>query len=316
MKNTHTLLLSLMILTFAACEQIIDLRDPDYKPQLFVYGLVSPDDKATLFFTETQQLEGWIEQINETIYPEDLNPVIEAGGSQYSLEGKEVFFAPLWWRDEDSTRAFAYQGAENLPDSGRYQLSLQYKEQTISGSTTVPRKNKIDSAYSQVLTFEDIGGSWSYTVLRVELTDLAGSEEMYRIHYGYRGVRRDFIIDSINNSFIWDTIPAIEDYYSPILLDDDKDGQPISLDFNPSINMVPEEETLPDGSTRRFYRIWLILETHGPESKAFLRSLEEQQYASGDPFIEPVFLQGNIKGGTGVFGAFRQSDTLWIKYYD
>ncbi|MEM6345853.1 MAG: DUF4249 family protein [Bacteroidota bacterium] len=319
MKSITPIQILLIALSFASCEQIIDPNDPNYKTELFVYGFVGPDELPQIILTETRPNEGWFEQIIEVNYPKGLNASILANGEQQMLDEKEGIstFYNIANRAIDTSFTVQYVGNRVLPDSGTYELRLQYQGQEISATTQVPKRVQIDTIYPKTIRYEDSGGSWEQKVLVAEFQDPAGTAEGYRIHFGYKGQRRVATFDS-EGQFLGfnDTIKVEESNVRFTVSDVGIDGQKMEMNFRPYFNIIPSYDTLPDGSVERYYPLWVYLETQSNEMQAFQESVEAQSLGYGDPFIEPTFIKSNVRGGLGIFGAFQKSDTVWVKYKD
>ncbi|MEL7533575.1 MAG: DUF4249 family protein [Bacteroidota bacterium] len=318
MKTLQSIFLLLLMLAFAGCEQIIDPNDPNFEPALFVYGFVGPDELPQIILTETRPNEGWFEQIIEVNYPKGLSPSILADGEEQTLNEKEGIstFYNFGLRALDTSYTVFYEGNQVLPDSGTYTFKLQYKGQEVSATTQVPKRVSLDTVYPKIIKYEDTGGSWEEEVLVAEFQDPPASSEAYRLHYGYTGLRRVATFDS-DGQFLGfnDTISVVERNVRSTLSDEGLDGQKMALNINPYFNIIPNYDTLPDGSVQRYYTLWVFLETQSNEMQRFQESVEAQSFGYGDPFVEPTFIKSNVEGGLGIFGAFQKSDTLWVKYY-
>jgi len=160
MKALYLISFLLMMLAFAGCEQIIDPNDKNFETEVFVYGLVGPGELPKIFITESQPNEGWFEQIAEVGFPKGLEIEVSAQGQSQVLiekEGVNTFYN-FAIRKLDSSYTVFYEGNTALPDSGSYQLSLQYQGQEIKATTHIPARVEIDSVYSKVIRHEDNGG--------------------------------------------------------------------------------------------------------------------------------------------------------------
>ncbi|MFK7920405.1 MAG: DUF4249 family protein [Bacteroidia bacterium] len=318
MKTPFFLLLGLWTLAFAGCEQIIDPNDKNFEPEIFVYGLVGPGELPKIFLTETQSNQGWLEQASEFGYPRGLDVTVLVNGQTQTLIEKEGLntFYNYAIQGMDTSYTVFYEGDMPLPDSGSYQLSLQYQGKEIKATTQIPAMIVLDSAYNEVIQYEEGGYSWQENVILVAFTDKVGSSEGYRVQFGYSGFLRQPSFDS-SGQFIGflDTTFIKKSDFSRTISDQGIDGQKMEIAIVPYINMIPQTETLPDGSQRQYYTVWVILETQSKALTSFQLSAEDQSSAYADPFVEPIFLKSNIEGGLGVFGAYQRSDTVWIKYY-
>lgn len=317
MKISSLIILLLLILSFAGCEQVIDPNDKNFETELFVYGLLGPGELPKIFFTETQPNEGWFEQVLELGYPKGLEVEVLAEGQTQTLTEKEGWntFYNYYTRGIDTSYNVFYEGDTPMPDSGSYQLSLQYQGKEIKATTQIPKRVALDSVYNKVIKYEDSSGAWENNVLVAEFTDRVGSTENYRVQFGYRGIRVRSKFDPDGQNIGYDSTYVNENHFFRSISDQGLDGQKIERTISPYVDMIPQTETLPDGSTRSYYPVWLVLETQSEALTTFLESAEAQAYNYGDPFVEPVFLKGNIEGGLGVFGAYQRSDTVWTKYY-
>ena len=76
----------LAIILMSSCEQIIELNQGKYEPKLVVYGAIRIDSVPVIHITESQDLSGWLEQLQETQFVEGLSPLISADNDSWLLK--------------------------------------------------------------------------------------------------------------------------------------------------------------------------------------------------------------------------------------
>ncbi len=204
--------------------------------------------------------------------------------------------------------SYQAEGAGIFSAGGSYRLEVSAPGfATVFAEQKMPRKVEIAEVTVKPESVPDIDGS-RLDELIVEFDDPAGEENYYALDAFQTFCYFDGV-DTFcyNQSAYLDSFdPLLE--YSPtsglIISDKTFDGKRVVLRATSYNSLQPSS---PDE------RLVVQLVHISKEKYFYLRSLSQYQDADGNPFAEPVTVQGNIEGGVGLF-ALEAVDTLQVRF--
>lgn len=312
---------------FIACEQAIDLELPEYEDDVVLYGVLIAGEQPKILLTEST---GYFEPLNNW----DRVKVLPSAKVKLSDGSKEYSLTYQPWLIQVSYPVFTVNNGTNVTTSllggytnsdliieeeKTYTIEVTYKERTIKGQTTVPRKVALNKASHEVEFFEDPFSPnlfcWQDKI-EVNFDDPLG-ENFYELDWKIEEWTYD---DCGTNIISGDTIEldscrgSSKNKHIPIFNDEAFDNTRYTY-LLPQIysrcsSFMPD--TLVESSNFSIYRF--VLQTVSKELYDFSNSLEMQQAAEGNPFQEPTTIKSTVEGGIGVFASkSAPSDTIVLR---
>lgn len=307
-KNSYQVLPAIFWLgltTFAlSCEQNLEFDQSSRKNQLMVTAVVGPDSLASIYFAESHNFEGWIEQEKEIVFPLDLAPIIKVGNETYPLSIQtDIFDRPY------------YRADRLLPDSGTYRLELVFGGDSLYANAKVPPIPITDFDYEFAIVNDPISLD-PFEMIRLFFSDYPGSSQAYQIRYEYDAMLEASLYDTLAQSSYLDTIISSRQYQSTSIIDRGRDGEKLYFNIWPIRNVIPQQEDQVNGSSRAYQLIWIVLTAQSPEYYDYALFINQNfRHPLDEPFQEPLLLPSNIQNGFGIFAAYHPSDTVWLKIY-
>ncbi|MCU0348851.1 MAG: DUF4249 domain-containing protein [Saprospiraceae bacterium] len=278
--------------------QVVEIDLPDHTPVLSVSAEFSNLDTLLTAFVyhtyATNQEPDSSNVANATIkLYEDGNLVREFAPRQFAII-QDSYVA-------DGTGLFRSDGST-------YRLEVSAPGYaTVFAEQRLPQKIEIAAVTVKPESVPDPDGS-KLDELVVEFDDPAGEENYYLLDAFEYFCYFDGAMDTFcyNNSVYLDSFdPLLE--FSPnnglIINDKTFDGKRVTLratSYNSLLPSSPEE------------RLIVQLVHLSREKYVYLRSLAQYENADGNPFAEPVTVQGNIEGGVGLF-SLETMDTVQVR---
>ncbi len=289
-------------LLFASCSgdkfsQVVEIDLPEHTPMLSISAEFSDMDTT---------LTAFVYQTYATNVELDSTNVADATVKLFK-DGTLVREFDLW---EFSFVKDSYVADGNglfSADGSTYRLEVSAPGfATVFAEQKMPKKVEIQEATIKPQSVPDPDGS-RLDELVVAFDDPAGEENYYALIAFQKECYFDgtdtFCFD--NNTYLDSFDPLLE--YGPnnslIISDKTFDGKRVTLRAT-SYNSLQ-----PTGLNEKLV-VQLVHLTR--EKYYFLRSLSQFQDADGNPFAEPVTVQGNIEGGVGIF-SLEAVDTLVIR---
>ncbi|GJM35358.1 MAG: hypothetical protein DHS20C18_43590 [Saprospiraceae bacterium] len=274
MKNI--LFLSLVAVSFSACELTVETDLPDYEKQMVVHCYPSQETFSTTVSTTVGLLENknpeLLEDANVELYENDQLIL--------SLSGNTAM--PM---DQALTNGQKYTLKVTHPD-------FEAMEATQVMPNQVPVKKAVYKMNSGVDDFGD-----QVDVLQISIDDPAGEENYYE--FGLFIQQDPNFPDAINYLYPAENNSlGVSVIYSDLLIANDQlfDGQSytISAKFNSYYH----------NDTEKYILMWRNITK---ERYLYLKSVTAHVYASDDPFAEPVGLFSNFDQGLGVFALYNEA---------
>jgi len=307
-NNSSPIFSGFLLLGFAyasqSCEQILDVNQGDRQTHLLITAIVGSDSLPNIYFTESLDFEVWMEQEREVLFPTDLAPIIKVGSETYPLLlHTDVFARPC------------YRPQKLLPDRGNYRLELVYKGDSLYANAKAPSKPNPDFDYEFRIVNDPISND-PFNKIRLTFSDSSSSSQAYKIQYGYDAKFEANIFDSTTQSYYLDTLLSSSKQESESIIDRTGDGQKRFFDIWPIRGVIPQEEIQPDGSSRPYQLIWILLTSLSPDFYDYeIFTNQYFRHPLDDPFVEPLLTYSNIHNGQGIFAAYQTADTVWMKIY-
>jgi len=285
MRSAIKIVLSLIITTslFIGCQKdkTIIIKTLPYDSQLSVECLLYPGKVPKLFLSMS------VPFFNAQTSPSDLF-VKNASVKISSSSSTDILQMDSSYDNYNCRWVPFYKGSIAALYGETYNLSINFKGNTINASTTIGQPKVNISTIDYIAQFQDLYGEHEGIV--VNFNDAANSKNYYRF-------QMDRIIDTTLCGAIVPPFQVTEIGRS-VYTDNNIDGQAIKIVIEPSYKHKQNDSA------------YIFIESMDEASGSFYDNLDKQQQAQLNPFIEPVFLKSNINGGVGVFGSVVLSDSV------
>lgn len=292
-----------MAVLLASCtedkfSQVVEIDLPEHTPMLSVSAeFSSVDTLLTAFVYHTYATN---QQPDTSIVGDATVKLYENGNLIREFTPRQFVF-PKDSYEAASTGLFAADGST-------YRLEVSAPGYaTVFAEQKMPKKVEIAALTVKPESVPDPDGS-KLDELIVEFDDPAGEENYYLLDAIQNFCFFDGVMDTFcyNNSVYLDSFdPLLEYTVGNGLIINDKtfDGKRVTLratSYNSLLPSSPEERVI----------VQLVHLTR--EKYLYLRSLYQYQNADGNPFAEPVTVQGNFEGGVGLF-SLESVDTMHVQ---
>ena len=287
-----TLLLVVIAAASAGCYENVALEPKPYNPRPSIEGLLQPGQPPRIFVNHTVPFFT-PDQTPSSLFVRDADIVLTGP------DGAEILTADSTYDRFWCRWGPYYAGSAIVRADATYRLDVTIDGRTYTAEavTDVPAV-QIDSV-SYVAVFTDIYGGHEGVV--VDFRDLAGMENQYRF----------LMTRPLDNEH--ETVDDRE--YSSTCL---ADGEVVEVDeigrfvyYDNKLDGIPVTFVVEPAYThRRGDESWVHIQSLSRDAADFYYSLDLQREANINPFIEPVFLESNIDGAIGVFGAVNRSDAV------
>ena len=297
-EGTAALFLVSCLLVLAGCQKTIIVEQQAYDESLSIESLLQPGEIPRAYINRTVPFFASIgKETPSSLFLRGVNVVLVGN------EITDVFHADSTYNQFFCRWEPFYIGNQPVGENVSYELRVEFRGQTYSASTvTNVSAVEIDSV-SYTSAFTDIYGGHEGVI--VDFSDLPGEGDNYRFK----------ITRVLNNEH--ETTDDLE--YSSTCL---ADGEEILIDefgrfvyFDANLDEAPV----------RFVAEPAYTQFEGDESFVYIQSLDinvarfydtldRQHEANRNPFTEPVFLDSNIEGALGVFGAVNISQPYFFRF--
>lgn len=286
--------LSLFMLLFSSCEQVIDIKLPPHEPHLVVYANIDEGDTEiiawvgyTVGILDTADLGNW-----HWFEEDSLNYSESAWVPNASIRIYENDLLLAELQPVPHLRIYRASLSAPLQSAGKtYEMEVSAPDYpTVTAKMVFPREPQIGN-----IVYEALGGrdEYGYEMDRVsfDVLDPAGSGDIYDFsatvgrYDSFENRRYEQLAHISSND------PLLEKAYPSVLFSDaGNDGQtyPIQLILYPI-----------DTSNGGFGRLKVSCITK--TEYFFHKSYNEYVNAVNNPFAEPVVLYTNIENGRGLF---------------
>ncbi len=309
MKKLFVLLISIVLL--ASCEQTITIDLGEYDPKIVVYGVLEPDSVVRIYITESQAYLRDLDEDDQYGFIQNATVVLSNGIQTDTLtidskwEYQEVQNFDLFFKD--SVLTYFYTSNMNIERGKDYSLEVFSNGRKATATTHVPEPVEITDAFFEIEIQSFFGFSDTVELIKGTFADVASEGDYYRIEWVFD--QWSFNEDSIGtiDSVLYTTTSYSNTFYDDIASNGDE--KEFKEWFYPLFYYSPDmmQDTI---------EVKVRLDHISKSLAEYIDSYNEQNYAAGDPFSEPVFIKSNIEGGLGVFGSFTPSDakTVYVLY--
>ncbi|MDA9262075.1 DUF4249 domain-containing protein [Flavobacteriales bacterium] len=314
MKNINYIFTAFLFLVFYSCEKEIDIDLPQAEEKLIVEGKIEIDNfpyiilsKSTGYFDPTD------EQSVANSYVSDATITISDGtvtntmtkicsGTLTAIQKDQLSTALGVPRGIlDSYNICGFLDLTLVGEVGKtYSISIDYKGEEYTSSTTIPNPVPLDSTWFKVFGDRD-----SLGFLYANLTEPGATQDQYRwfakrINKYTRGANYGEVKD---NDFLPPTNSVFDDEFV--------NGTIFEFGYNRPGGSGKDDDFAPE---RSFYKIGdtVIIKFCSIDKNVFhfISKAEEQMASNGSPFAAPVNIVSNISnGGLGIWAGYGQ-------YYD
>ncbi|NNE69707.1 MAG: DUF4249 family protein [Rhodothermales bacterium] len=282
----------LAVLLMGGCKVNVAVDQQPYTPKLAVEGLIEPGSAPRVYLTTT------VPFFTPTQTPSSLF-VPDASVSILGPDSLDDLVVDSTWSDFWCRWEPFYQGAITVRENADYRLNISHRGEafTATARTDLPAV-RIDTV-SYVATFVDIYGGHEGVV--VDFMDTPGRPDQYRFEMVRTLDDRHTTVD--DREYASTCISEGQqirqsDVGRFVYFDDRLDGAPVRFVIEPAhINFKGDEATV-------------YIQSLDANVADYYDRLDRQREANVNPFIEPVFLDSQIPGMIGVFGAIRRSPAV------
>jgi len=298
------------IFLFSACSedffnQVVDIDPPKYEKQLVAHMKTGINDTAMSL--SVSRNFGVLEKV-------PVGGWAVAGALVTMWEGDQILATFT-----QASIASDFQSALLSPgffQAGRtYTLQISHPDfDTVNATQTMPQVPAVDS-----VTFDREGGLNAFgeelSAIDVYLQDPAGEINFYEIFIVGEYEYVDSVFDDSGNLEYVDTL-LYESYFTP----EGSDDPNVQFGMNNTV-LISDQffNGKPYKLNARIYRF-----QRPPGYAVYVRNLTEDYYlysisalrkynTEGIPFVEPVFVHGNLDNGIGIFGLHNEV-VVRVKY--
>ncbi len=281
-----TLMLAFLILN--SCEKNINVTLKPYQSQLAVECILQPNHVPTLHLGKSVAFFDSLTK-NLDLFVNDALVTIS------SVNGIDTLHTVSKYNYYQCREEFFYQGRIPVLQGQSYHLKIEYNGNVYEADTEMNIDAVQIDSISYIAAFSDLYGEHEGVV--VSFRDLPNEKNYYRY-------RMDRTLQSSNTD-----IPncANGPYFASeigrsVFFDKNTDGAPLTIVIEPAFQHQVGDTAL------------VFLETLDAASARFFDDLDRQKSAKVNPFIEPVFINSNIAGAFGIFGASNDSRPIRFTY--
>ncbi len=278
-------MIPLVLLALSGCIKTIPVEQQPYEEKVVIEGLIQPDslpkiyvNRSVPFFTR--------DQTPSSLFLPDAEVVIVSPDGVDVLEPDSTFDR-FWCRYEPF-----YTGSVPIRADTQYELRVTHRGRTYTATATTNLPAIEIDSLDYVAEFTDIFGGHEGVI--VDFMDVPGQANQYRF----------LMTRPLDNKH--ETVDDRE-YASTCL----PDGELVSVDeigrfvyFDKNLDGAPVRFVIEPAYTHRKGDLGFVaIQSLDRQAAEFYDTLDRQREANINPFVEPVFLQSNIEGAIGVFGA-------------
>ena len=267
MKPIYLSIIALFII-FVSCEKDVDIELPAVKPQLVVFGVVSPEDTATRI--QVRKSKPYFGHNSE-----DYFNVIEDALVKIT-HNKREYILPF---DEASSTYRVDSSVLRIVPGAKYSLEVEVDNFPIATSTITIQKN-VNRTLDLVSISEN---DQDMTEFKVKWHDNEQEKNYYRLT-GY-----------------YELVENTNEYYSGGILDNDEMYLFDDVNWNGEWKESNGLRT-NESATKTVYLKLLTVDYHYYQ---YHKTVWLQYDQGVSPFSEPTLIYSNIENGLGVFCSYR-----------
>ena len=293
-KFSGILLLSLILISFYACEKNVTVTIPGAEPLVVVEGYIETGKNPILVLSKTLPFFGTIN--TSTVF-------------QQTIQGALVTINDGTITDTlDQVPGFGVYTSSRIigQELKTYSLRIEVEGKVLIASTHIPQAITLDSVWFKVNgTRDSLGFAWAH------LTD----PDTLGNHYRWFAQRINSYTYGAQIGRMKDSIPIAPS--GSVFEDKFINGK--SFDLGYQRGNVRNSQKIDDINDERFFfkvgdTIVVKFCTLDRDHFEFWRTEETQVSNNGNPFASPAPVIGNIEGGLGIWGGYACTfDTIIAK---
>lgn len=288
MKNITVSFAMISILLLSSCEKNIIIEPHAFNSQLSVECILVPNKIPKLFLGKT------IGYFDARISSQDLfvdNALVMIS----TPERTDTLTVDSDFNYFRCQEIYYYLGTTPILQGKKYHLRIEYAGNIYEADTETNVPAVQISSISYVQSFSDFYGEHEGVV--VSYADMPNVKNNYRY-------RMDRILDASSEDISDCAVgpyPATE-IGRTVYFDNNIDGTSMTIVIEPVFKHQTGDSAL------------VYLQTLNTASARYYDDLDQQKNSKLNPFIEPVFINGNIQGAFGIFGASNYSNPVTFVY--
>jgi len=279
-------LISMFVVLLTSCEKDIELTLPEPEMKLVVEGWIEQDSVAVVAITRNSSYFDKVDSaVLANLFILDAKVFISDGvqTEQLQLDFSNAFQG-IW-------PFVCYKGVNLKGVVGKtYTLTIYAEGDTIIGRTTIPEPATLDSLWwepdnNRNPDNDTLGFIWA------QYSDNPSVSEFYRIFTKRRG--RD-------NTYI----PVFGSVYS----DEFFTGKTFSFYISRGIQTLTDIEAIQNDSELFYFKkgdtVDVKVTSIDRAHYDFWRTVEQELFTGGNPFVFPAVIRHNVENAVGVFGGY------------
>ena len=292
MKSILSTTFVVVIFLASGCTKTIPITLDTYSPKLSIESILEPGTTPKVYLNTTVPFF-LVNQLPTDLFVHDAEVIISTTSSADILQPDSIYnkFFCRW-------EPF-YSGNDVILENEDYTLTVRVNGETFTASTrTNVQAVSIDSV-DYTSSFTDLYGGHEGVI--VDFMDIPGQANQYRFEMDRPLNNEHTTVDDfeISSTCLADgETYTIEEIGRFVYFDTNFDGAPIRFVVEPAY-------TNRKGDPGTIY-----IQSLSREAADFYDALDRQRESNINPFIEPVFVETEIEGAIGVFGAMKRSDPV------
>lgn len=265
------------VFILASCTKDITINLPPAQEKLVVEGHISTGQPPYVLLSKNSDFYStfYLDSIGN-FFVHDAVVIVSDGTITDTLT--ELFF------DTAGVTVSAYIGFGIIGQEEKtYTLTVQAEGKTLTSVTTIPKANPLDSVWWQPASSENPDDTLIRLVCRYSDPTAPGNYVRY--------------FTKVNSE------PFYPGYYSTFS-DDLVNGTTFNFTLDRGVNRSDSDLFNNYGLFQRGDTIGVGWYGIDRAQYDFWRTLESEINGQGNPFATPVFVQGNINGGLGIWGGY------------
>jgi len=298
MNILRIILLILISLIIPTCKKEIPIKFPkEHHSKVFIEGMLYPGKLPKIFISKSNPFFG------SSVSPQQ---VFARGALVKIISGSvvETLVADSTFNKFRCRWEPYYRGKIAAVFGKTYTLEVNFEGNTYTASTTINQNVVSIESIEYTAEFFDVYGGHDGVIVTIK--DHPGTRDYYRFQMNRlidTSVHHAHVLDGfINTCAASDELFPVKDIGRIVFSDENVDGQKIVMPIE-----VTYEYNKGDSG-------WIFIQSLDKNSAEFYKELDDQLQAIQNPFVEPVFINSQIKGAIGVFGSAVLSDSVLFIY--
>jgi hypothetical protein len=285
-KIPYYKVLFLLVILFTSCEKEVYIDLPDPQTKLVVEGWIEQDNYPVVAVTRNSP---YFSQVDSTT----LMNLFVLNAQVYVSDGEQTEKLELDFSNamEGIWPFICYKGNSIKGEIGKtYTLTIYAEGDTITGTTTIPQPIELDSIWwmpdNEGKPLNDsLGYIWA------NYTDDPGVDNYFRLFAKRKGLDNQFI-------------PIFGSVYDDVFFN----GQSFTFSMYRGILTLSDVDAIIEDEELFYFKkgdtVDVKITSIDREHYEFWRTIEQENFTGGNPFVFPVVIRHNVKGALGVWGGY------------